>query len=323
MVVLRRPGAGAAPRCRARIRGSWARSPPPRWRWPRPSACSRRAGCAADRGRASLRPPLGWSRALDCRADLRRRVEPARTPRGIVEDAEFPARVVAVGADRDADGLEHAEEFGIPSFTVPFSSFGEPRGVGRRAARADPAVAAGPRHPLRLHAPACRRGWWRRSRLDLINTHPAYLPEFPGAHGVRDALAAGATQTGASLIVVDNGVDAGPIISQERVPVLPGRHRGRACTTASNPWSDGCSSTPSSTSPTDTSTSRSLPEHERTPSRRQPLPRAGRRPHPPGTDLGQRQDRPARPRDGARRRGRRDRLDRHAPRRPSATPATR
>ena len=57
---------------------------------------------------------------------------------------------------------------------------------------------------------------------DLINTHPAYLPEFPGAHGVRDALAAGATQTGASLIVVDNGVDAGPIISQERVEVLPG-----------------------------------------------------------------------------------------------------
>ena len=56
----------------------------------------------------------------------------------------------------------------------------------------------------------------------LINTHPAYLPEFPGAHGVRDALAAGATQTGASIIVVDNGVDDGPIVSQERVPVHPG-----------------------------------------------------------------------------------------------------
>ncbi|MGH3025780.1 MAG: phosphoribosylglycinamide formyltransferase, partial [Gaiellaceae bacterium] len=57
---------------------------------------------------------------------------------------------------------------------------------------------------------------------NLINTHPAYLPEFPGAHGVRDALAAGVTQTGASLIVVDDGVDAGPIIAQERIPVLPG-----------------------------------------------------------------------------------------------------
>ncbi|HEU4758216.1 MAG TPA: formyltransferase family protein, partial [Agromyces sp.] len=56
----------------------------------------------------------------------------------------------------------------------------------------------------------------------LINTHPAYLPEFPGAHGVRDAIAAGVDQTGASLIVVDNSVDGGPIIAQERVPVLPG-----------------------------------------------------------------------------------------------------
>ncbi|HET8928542.1 MAG TPA: formyltransferase family protein, partial [Microbacterium sp.] len=56
----------------------------------------------------------------------------------------------------------------------------------------------------------------------IINTHPAYLPEFPGAHGVRDALAAGVTQTGASIIVVDDGVDSGRIIAQERVPVLPG-----------------------------------------------------------------------------------------------------
>jgi phosphoribosylglycinamide formyltransferase-1 len=56
---------------------------------------------------------------------------------------------------------------------------------------------------------------------NLINTHPAYLPEFPGAHGVRDALAAGATQTGASIIVVDSGVDSGPIIAQTRIPILP------------------------------------------------------------------------------------------------------
>ncbi len=56
----------------------------------------------------------------------------------------------------------------------------------------------------------------------LINTHPAYLPEFPGAHGVRDALAAGVAQTGASVIVVDTGVDTGPVLAQEHVPVLPG-----------------------------------------------------------------------------------------------------
>jgi len=56
----------------------------------------------------------------------------------------------------------------------------------------------------------------------IVNTHPAYLPEFPGAHGVRDALAAGASETGASVIVVDDGVDSGPILAQERVPVHPG-----------------------------------------------------------------------------------------------------
>ena len=60
----------------------------------------------------------------------------------------------------------------------------------------------------------------------LLNTHPAYLPEFPGAHAVRDALAAGATQTGASIIVVDNGVDSGPIVAQQRVPIWDGDTEG-------------------------------------------------------------------------------------------------
>jgi phosphoribosylglycinamide formyltransferase-1 len=62
---------------------------------------------------------------------------------------------------------------------------------------------------------------------NLLNTHPAYLPEFPGAHAVRDALAAGATETGASVIVVDDGVDSGPIVAQRRIPVLPGDTEAR------------------------------------------------------------------------------------------------
>ena len=62
---------------------------------------------------------------------------------------------------------------------------------------------------------------------NLLNTHPAYLPEFPGAHGVRDALAAGVSETGASVIVVDDGVDSGPIVAQRRVPVLPGDTEAR------------------------------------------------------------------------------------------------
>jgi phosphoribosylglycinamide formyltransferase-1 len=56
----------------------------------------------------------------------------------------------------------------------------------------------------------------------IINTHPSFLPEFPGAHAVRDASAAGVTETGASVIVVDDGVDTGPILAQRRVPVLDG-----------------------------------------------------------------------------------------------------
>jgi phosphoribosylglycinamide formyltransferase-1 len=137
------------------------------------------------------------------------------------EDAEFPARVVAVGADRDADGLEHAEEYGVPTFTVPFTSYPSREEWGdallEEILRWEPdlVILSGlmrlvPPRVVETLSPA------------LINTHPAYLPEFPGAHAVRDALAAGVTQTGASLIVVDNGVDAGPIISRERVPVLPG-----------------------------------------------------------------------------------------------------
>ena len=136
-------------------------------------------------------------------------------------DAEFPARIIAIGADRDADGLALGEEFGIPTFTVPFSSYPDRDAWGDALLeqiqqwQPDLTVLSG---FMRLLPPRVV------SALSphLINTHPAYLPEFPGAHGGRDALAAGATQTGASIIVVDNGVDDGPIVSQERVPVHPG-----------------------------------------------------------------------------------------------------
>lgn len=137
------------------------------------------------------------------------------------EDAEFPARVVAIGADREADGLVLGEEFGIPTFTVPFTAYetrdawGEALIAEIRRWGADLVVLSG---LMRLVPPVVVDAF----SPNLINTHPAYLPEFPGAHGVRDALAAGADQTGASLIVVDNSVDGGPIIARERVPILPG-----------------------------------------------------------------------------------------------------
>jgi phosphoribosylglycinamide formyltransferase 1 len=137
------------------------------------------------------------------------------------EDAEFPARVVAVGADRDADGFAHAEEYGIPTFSLALSSFPDRESWGDalldqiRVWEPDLVLLSG---FMKLLPPRVIAALSPK----LINTHPAYLPEFPGAHGVRDAIAAGVTESGASVIVVDNGVDSGPIISQQRVAVLPG-----------------------------------------------------------------------------------------------------
>ncbi|MBF4624614.1 phosphoribosylglycinamide formyltransferase [Clavibacter sp. VKM Ac-2872] len=137
------------------------------------------------------------------------------------DHADYPARVIAVGADRDADGLRFAEERGIPTFTVPFASFPDRAAWGDELAAAitgwepDLVVLSG---FMRLLPPRAVAAFAPR----IVNTHPAYLPEFPGAHAVRDAIAAGATSSGASIIVVDTGVDTGPVLAQERVPVEPG-----------------------------------------------------------------------------------------------------
>ena len=59
-------------------------------------------------------------------------------------------------------------------------------------------------------------------RFPAINVHPSLLPAFPGLHAVEDALAAGVAETGVTVHFVDEGVDTGPVIDQEAVPVLPG-----------------------------------------------------------------------------------------------------
>lgn len=136
-------------------------------------------------------------------------------------DPDFPARVVVVGADREAAGFHHAEDFNVPTMLVPWREFdsreewGDELGEQLSVWKPDLVVLSG---LMRLLPAPLVDAWSPR----IINTHPAYLPEFPGAHGVRDALAAGVAQTGASVIIVDNGVDSGPILAQERVPVLPG-----------------------------------------------------------------------------------------------------
>lgn len=144
--------------------------------------------------------------------------------RALLEAADepgFPARIIIVGADREAAGLAHAEAFGIPSFLVPWRQFtsrdewGEELGNQLDVWNPDLIVLSGLMRLLPASLVA-------RFAPHIINTHPAFLPEFPGAHGVRDALAAGVAETGASVIVVDDGVDSGPILAQERVAVRAG-----------------------------------------------------------------------------------------------------
>ena len=136
-------------------------------------------------------------------------------------DAEFPARIVAVGADNDAAGLAHAEEFGIPTFTVPPTSFESRAAWGDELLEQiqvwnpDLVVCAGFMRILPPRVVAALSP-------QLINTHPALLPAFPGAHAVRDALAAGVAQTGVTVHIVDEGVDTGPVIVQEAVAIESG-----------------------------------------------------------------------------------------------------
>ena len=56
----------------------------------------------------------------------------------------------------------------------------------------------------------------------VVNVHPSLLPEFPGAHAVEEQLAAGVAESGATVHLVDEGVDTGPVLAQERVPIIAG-----------------------------------------------------------------------------------------------------
>jgi phosphoribosylglycinamide formyltransferase-1 len=141
--------------------------------------------------------------------------------RALLEAAENPlfgARVVAVGSDNPADGLVHAENFGVPVFVVSPESFdtreawAEVLLANVNHFKPDLIVLAG---FMKILPP----NFVDALNPNLINTHPSLLPAFPGAHAVRDALAAGVTETGVTIHIVDNGVDTGEQIAQARVPV--------------------------------------------------------------------------------------------------------
>lgn len=134
-------------------------------------------------------------------------------------DPAYGASVVAVGADRDdIAGLARAERAGIPTFVIALADYDTREAWDAALAEAvaahapDLVVLAG---FMKLVGPAFLAGFGGRT----VNTHPALLPSFPGVHGPRDALEHGVKITGATLFVVDEGVDTGPIIAQVAVPV--------------------------------------------------------------------------------------------------------
>ena len=133
----------------------------------------------------------------------------------------YPARILAVGSDNPAAGLEHAELHGVPTFVV------EPGRFASRDAWAD-ALLANIKHfepdlvVLAGFMKILPPNFVQALSPNLINTHPSLLPDFKGAHAVRDALAAGATRTGVTIHVVDEGVDTGPHLAQAEVQIHPG-----------------------------------------------------------------------------------------------------
>ena len=134
---------------------------------------------------------------------------------------DYPARVVAVGVDRDCRATQIAEAASVPTFTVRLADY-----AGRDAWDAAITEATAAHSPDLIVSAGFMRilGPQFLSRFSgrIINTHPTLLPAFPGAHGVADALAYGVKVTGCTVHLVDAGTDTGPILAQQSVPVLDG-----------------------------------------------------------------------------------------------------
>jgi phosphoribosylglycinamide formyltransferase 1 len=131
----------------------------------------------------------------------------------------YGAAVVAVGADRENIGaLCRAAAAGIPAFTLKVRDFPAREAWDQALADAcaeyqpDLIVCAG-------FMKLVGKAFLGRFAGRCLNTHPALLPSFPGMHGVRDALDYGVKVTGCTVFLVDEGVDAGPVLAQECVPV--------------------------------------------------------------------------------------------------------
>lgn len=134
---------------------------------------------------------------------------------------DYPARIVAVGVDRDCRAVEIAAKASVPTYTVRLKDHPD------RAAWDAAITAATAAHQPDLIVSA---GFMKilgpqfLSQFEghILNTHPALLPLFPGAHAVADALAHGVKITGCTVHLVDAGTDTGPILAQQPVEVLDG-----------------------------------------------------------------------------------------------------
>nr|WP_232328460.1 phosphoribosylglycinamide formyltransferase [Kibdelosporangium sp. MJ126-NF4]CEL22317.1 Phosphoribosylglycinamide formyltransferase [Kibdelosporangium sp. MJ126-NF4]CTQ93097.1 Phosphoribosylglycinamide formyltransferase (EC 2.1.2.2) [Kibdelosporangium sp. MJ126-NF4] len=139
-----------------------------------------------------------------------------------IRDESVPVTVVAVGADRTGvEGLVRAERAGVPTFVERVRDHADraawDEALAKTVASHDPdlVVSAG---FMKILGTA----FLSRFAGRVINTHPALLPAFPGAHAVEEAIDYGVKVTGCTVHLVDTGVDTGPILAQQAVPVEPG-----------------------------------------------------------------------------------------------------
>ena len=134
-------------------------------------------------------------------------------------DQKYGAAIMAVGADRDGiAALDRAKAANIPTFITKVGDF------PTRDAWDDALAEACAEHDPDLIVCAGFMKLVGKAFLDrfggrCLNTHPALLPSFPGMHGVRDALAYGVKVTGCTVFLVDEGVDAGPVLAQQAITV--------------------------------------------------------------------------------------------------------
>lgn len=136
------------------------------------------------------------------------------------QDPAYGAQIVGVVADKECPGLDHARQAGVPALVVSPQDCPDrhswDQALTQAVADLDPDLIVCAGFMRILGQP-----FLERFEGSVINTHPSLLPDFPGAHAVRDALAAGATRAGATLFWVDAGIDTGEHIAQVEVTVEP------------------------------------------------------------------------------------------------------